>query len=69
MARRAGETGRPADDTKRAIEARDARDSQTNALQPSGDAVHIDTTHLTLDQVVDAVVDLATRAGLLEERP
>jgi cytidylate kinase len=65
-ARRAGESGGSASATKAAIEARDARDSQTNALQPSGGAIHIDTTHLSLVQVVDAVVELAREAGLLE---
>lgn len=66
-ARRAGESGSPTSVTKAAIEARDARDSQTNDLQPSGGAVHIDTTHLSLDEVVDAVIGLAESAGMLED--
>jgi cytidylate kinase len=47
-----------------ALATRDARDNQTNALVPSGGAIHLDTSDLTLDQVVDAVVDLVHQAGL-----
>jgi cytidylate kinase len=67
-ARRAGElTGTVPSDpaaVQAALLARDARDNQTNALVPSGGAVHVDTSDLTLDQVVDAVVALVAQAGL-----
>lgn len=47
-----------------ALARRDALDSRTNALEASDGAVHLDTTHLSLEQVVDAVVRLAELAGL-----
>lgn len=47
-----------------ALLARDARDNQTNTLEASEGAVHLDTTDLSLDEVVTAVLDLAERAGL-----
>ncbi len=39
-----------------ALARRDALDSQTNPLKPSEGAVHLDTSDLTLEQVVAAVV-------------
>ena len=68
-ARRAGETGRSAAATKHALLARDQRDTQTNVLKPSGGATHLDTTHLALDEVVEAVVSLVRQAGLVAEAP
>lgn len=47
-----------------AISARDALDHQTNRLEVSDGAVHLDTTHMTLDQVVGAIVRLVEAAGL-----
>jgi cytidylate kinase len=47
-----------------ALEHRDALDNQTNLLEASDGAVHIDTSELTLPEVVAAVVSLAERAGL-----
>ena len=47
------------------LRARDALDNQTNELTPSDGAVHLDTSDLTLQQVVDAVVALADRAGIV----
>lgn len=47
-----------------ALRARDQRDSQTNPLQASDGAVHLDTSHLSLDQVVQAVVRLVEASGL-----
>jgi len=67
--RRAGESGGAATVTREALVARDRRDNQTNRLAPSGGAVHIDTTHLGLDEVVDAVVALVRQAGLLAGPP
>ncbi len=52
-----------------ALAARDARDNQTNKLQASDGAVHLDTTALSIDQVVDVVVALAHDAGLVAPRP
>jgi cytidylate kinase len=43
---------------------RDERDSQTNPLVPSGGAVHLDTSDLSLDQVVAAIVQLVRDAGM-----
>jgi cytidylate kinase len=43
---------------------RDALDNQTNALEVSDGAIHIDTSDLTLEQVVEQVVLLVHRAGL-----
>lgn len=43
---------------------RDAQDAQTNKLEPARGAVHLETSDLTLNQVVDAVVALAAQAGL-----
>jgi cytidylate kinase len=63
-ARRGRELGATGSDLEAALLARDHRDNQTNRLAPSGGAVLLDTSDLTLDQVVDAVVELAAQAGL-----
>ena len=73
--RRAGEQARDADrpaDARRtteavqaALQARDALDNKTNALQASDGALHLDTTELSLPEVVNAVVALVVRAGLV----
>ncbi len=47
-----------------ALKERDAKDNQTNRLEASEGALHLDTTHLTLTEVVDAVVALAAAAGI-----
>jgi len=49
-----------------ALEHRDALDSQTNRLQASDGAVHIDTSELTLPEVVAEVIALAEAAGLAQ---
>lgn len=46
------------------IEARDAADDKTTPLVPAGDAVAIDSTAKTIDQVVDEIAALAAAAGL-----
>ncbi|MGZ6826937.1 MAG: (d)CMP kinase [Mycobacteriales bacterium] len=46
-----------------ALAARDQRDSQTNALRASREAVEVDTSDLDLDAVIDTVVALASDAG------
>jgi CMP/dCMP kinase len=61
--RRAHQTGREAelDRIREAIKKRDRRDSQreTSPLKPAHDAVILDTTALSLDEVVSRVLDLA----------
>ncbi|MGP4003401.1 (d)CMP kinase [Streptomyces sp. 8N706] len=63
-ARRSGElTGKEAADlasTREALVKRDAADSgrKTSPLAKAGDAVEVDTTELTLDQVIECVVTL-----------
>ncbi|HVL89830.1 MAG TPA: (d)CMP kinase [Actinomycetota bacterium] len=46
------------------IEARDAADDKTTPLVPAGDAVAIDSTAKTIDEVVDEIAALAAAAGL-----
>jgi len=48
------------------LRRRDALDHQTNPLEVSDGAVHIDTDYLSLQQVVAAVVALAFGAGLVD---
>jgi cytidylate kinase len=64
--RRAAETGHVVEQVRRAMEDRDQRDSQRRhgALRPAGDSVELDTTDLSVDQVVDRVVSLARERGL-----
>jgi cytidylate kinase len=50
-------------DVQEAIRRRDALDNQTNKLEVSEGAIHLDTSDLTLDEVVDAVVALVRAAG------
>jgi cytidylate kinase len=50
--------------TKEALLVRDAKDS-TRAVSPltrASDAIELDTTHMSLDEVVDAVLDLMREA-------
>jgi cytidylate kinase len=54
-------------EVQQALATRDALDSQTNKLVPSDGAVHLDTSDLSLEQVVDAVVELARAAGIVED--
>jgi cytidylate kinase len=68
-ARRAAENagrGHHADvaDTHESLQARDAADSSraVSPLQAAPDAVHVDATYLTLDEVIDKVT------ALVEER-
>jgi cytidylate kinase len=62
--RRAEQTGRPVDTVKERQRERDLRDSsaQRSVLEPANDAIPIDTTTLSLDEVVDQVVTLAIEA-------
>jgi cytidylate kinase len=70
-ARRAGEAGESGgrSEIEAAILARDRRDNQTNTLRASGGALHLDTSELSIDQVVAALVELVRAAGLAEASP
>jgi cytidylate kinase len=64
--RRAAETGEPLEDVLRAQRERDRRDRERElgALRPAEDAVELDTTGLSIDEVVARVVALAKERGL-----
>jgi CMP/dCMP kinase len=64
--RRAEQTGEDAEAVLTAQRERDARDEgrEHSALRAAEDAVELDTTGLTLDQVADRVVTLARQRGL-----
>jgi len=64
--RRAAETGEPVEEVLAAQRRRDASDTEREhgALRAADDAVEVDTTGLTLDEVVVRVVDLARERGL-----
>lgn len=64
--RRAAETGEDAEAVLAAQRRRDARDTEREhgALRPAEDAVELDTTGLSLDEVVARVVALARERGL-----
>ena len=59
--RRAAQTGEPLADVIEAQRLRDARDTERehSALRPAGDAVELDTTGLSVAEVVTRVVELA----------
>ncbi|WP_308290203.1 (d)CMP kinase [Mumia sp. zg.B53] len=68
-ARRAAEQGQAeaahVEATAASLQRRDAIDSSrtTSPLAKAGDAIQLDTTHLTLDEVIDEVVRLAAKAA------
>ncbi len=64
--RRAAQTGEDPAAVLAAQRERDARDEgrEHSALRPADDAVELDTTELTLDEVVDRVEALARDRGL-----
>jgi CMP/dCMP kinase len=64
--RRAGETGEPVESVRRAIEDRDERDTsrQHGALRAADDSVELDTTDLSVEQVVEKVVAMAREREL-----
>jgi len=64
--RRAAEAGEDFEEVLQAQRRRDARDTEREhgALRPADDAVELDTTGLTLEEVVARVVDLARERGL-----
>jgi len=53
-------------EVQRALLARDSRDEQTNRLEPSDGAVHLETSDLTFAEVVADVLALVRQAGLLD---
>ena len=64
--RRAEQIGEPVEDVLAAQSERDARDTEREhgALRAAADAVEVDTTGLSLEQVVTHVVELARERGL-----
>jgi cytidylate kinase len=64
--RRARETGEPPERVLAAQASRDARDRarEHGALRPADDAVRIDTTEMSVDEVTERVVALARERGL-----
>lgn len=64
--RRAAETGEPAEQVLGAQAKRDARDREREhgALRAADDAVELDTTGFSIDEVVERVVVLARERGL-----
>jgi CMP/dCMP kinase len=65
--RRARQTGEPAAGVLEEIEARDQRDStrEHGALKLAPESVELDTTDLSVEQVVERVVELARERGLI----
>lgn len=64
--RRAAETGEDVESVLAAQRQRDARDTEREhgALRPAEDAVELDTTGLSLEEVVGRIVALARERGL-----
>ncbi|MEA2311756.1 MAG: CMP/dCMP kinase [Solirubrobacteraceae bacterium] len=62
--RRAAQTGRPPELVLKAMRERDQRDATADrtVLEPAPDAVPVDTTGLSLDEVVDQIETLAVEA-------
>jgi cytidylate kinase len=62
--RRAAQTGADAEQVLREQEERDARDSTRahSPLEPADDALRVDTTGLSIDEVADEIVRLAQAA-------
>lgn len=56
ISRRTSERSAPAEPVGDALSARDALDARTNPLRPADDAVAIDTTGMTADQVYDEAI-------------
>jgi cytidylate kinase len=66
ISRRINERSVPAEPVGDALSARDALDARTNPFRPAGDAVAIDTTGMTSDQVYEKA--LATTRARLAQR-
>ena len=63
-ARRAGETAGPVSDIEKDLARRDEHDAQrtVSPLKAAEDAIEIDTSDLSIDAVVDLIVELSRRA-------
>lgn len=57
----------PADGQVQALVSRDERDNVTTPLTAAEGAVHLETSDLSLDEVVEAVIALAREAGLVAD--
>lgn len=59
------------DDIMRGIASRDERDEHrgVSPLKQAADAVVVDTSTLSLEQTVDAIIELLTARGLVSRRP
>ena len=64
--RRAVDSGEPVDEVRQAIGDRDRRDQERadSPLRRAPGAVHIDTTDLTRDEVVEEIAKLARERGV-----
>ena len=64
--RRAFDSGEPVDEVRQAIGDRDRRDQERadSPLRRAPGAVHIDTTDLTRDEVVEEIAKLARERGV-----
>ena len=64
--RRAVDSGEPVGEVRKAIEDRDRRDQERadSPLRRAPGAVHIDTTDLTRDEVVEEIAKLARQRGI-----
>ena len=64
--RRAAQTGESVDEVREAMEERDRRDSsrEHGPLRAAGDSVAVDTTDLSVDQVVERIAELARERGV-----
>jgi cytidylate kinase len=67
ISRRTNERSARAEPIGEALAARDALDARTNPLRPAADAVVIDTTGMTADQVYEEAM-ARIRARLAERR-
>lgn len=64
--RRAAESGERVGAVRASMRERDARDTgrEHGALVPAADSVEVDTTGLTIDEVVERIAELAAERGL-----
>ena len=64
--RRAAESGEEADQVQAAMRARDERDTEREhgALRAAVDSVELDTTAISVDDVIERVVELARERGI-----
>jgi CMP/dCMP kinase len=64
--RRAADSGESVVDVRRAMKDRDRRDEERedSPLRRADDSVFVDTTDLTIDQVVERIVELARERGV-----